>query len=39
MILAKENEIKDIIKRKEKTRDIKFLCNKKAKTLTLSSVR
>lgn len=26
MILAKENEIKEIIKRREKTRDIKFLC-------------
>lgn len=26
MILAKENEIKEIIKRKENTRDIKFLC-------------
>jgi predicted nucleotidyltransferase len=26
MILSKENEIKEIIKRREKTRDIKFLC-------------
>ena len=26
MILVKENEIKEIIKRKENTRDIKFLC-------------
>ena len=29
MILVKENEIKEIIKRKENTRDIKFLYNKK----------
>lgn len=29
MILPKENEIKEIIKRREKTRNIKFLYDKK----------
>lgn len=33
MILSKENEIKEIIKRREKTRDIKFLYNKEQKHL------